>query len=124
MKNKYRDLTKREKEIIIFLLKNDFPGRNEIFKQIEYSKVRVINEYKDNWGSLEFKIKIDIKAPVVERIPVQASTVDSDGVPIQIFLHIVNGKIDELEIIKVDNKAIIKTIEAKDLKIDKVIHHL
>lgn len=122
MKILYRDLTEREKEILYFLLKEDFPGRDELMIQVGSSKVRTIQEYQDNWGSLEFLINSDIKANVKERIPVQASALDEDNVPIIIFLHVVNGKIDELEIVKANNSPIIKQFTAADLRIDKVKH--
>lgn len=120
MKNEFRSLTKREKEILDLMLKSNFSGRDELLKQVVCSKVRTIEEYSDNWGSLEFLVQTDIKADVKERIPVQATAFDEDNVPIQIFLHVVNGKIDELEIVKADKSRIIKTIEANDLHIDKV----
>ena len=122
MKKNYRNLTEREKEILDFLLKEDFPGRDELVIQVANSKVRTIQEYNDNWGSLEFLIKTDIRANVNERVPVQASTLDRDNIPITVLLHVVSGNIDELEIIKADNSPIIKPFTAADLRIDKVKH--
>lgn len=122
MKNEFRNLTKREKEILDLMLKSNFSGRDELLKQVACSKVRAIKEYNDNWGSLEFLVRTDIKADVKERIPVQATAYDEDNVPIQMFLHVVNGKIDELEIVKADKSLIIKDIEVNDLHIDKVRH--
>ena len=120
MKTSYRELSKREIEILNFLLSKDFPGRNKLLNQVSNAKVRPINEYSDNWGSLEFKIKSGNKAKVDERIPVQASTLDSDNVPITLFLHVINGKINELEIVKADNSPLNKTLKASDLKLDNV----
>lgn len=65
-------------------------------------------------------VETNLKVKLPERIPVQATTYGEDGVPVQLFLHVVEGKINELEIVKADNSPIKKVIEAKDLHIDKI----
>ena len=120
MNKNFRDLTKKEKEILDFLLKDNFPGRDDLLKQLEFAKVRLIKEYSDNWGSLEFLVETNLTAKVQERIPVQATSYDIDGVPIQIFLHVVEGKINELEVVKADNSPIINPIDLSNTHIDSV----
>lgn len=106
MKKNYRELVSKEKAILDRLFENPFPGRDEIVKQIKLSKVRSIDEYKDNYGSIEFRLQVDIKAPVLQRVPVKALAYDVDNVPIEILLHVVDGKVNELEVVKSDGSPI------------------
>lgn len=117
MKKEYRQLTNLERHILDRLLSREFPGRDKLGQQISSGLVRIINEYKDNWGSLEFNISSNVKASVTSRIPVQGILNDSDGVPIQIFLHVVNGKVDELEIVKADNSPLKSPIDPKKIRV-------
>ena len=75
--------------------------------------MRVIDEY----GSLRFDVKTDIKAPVIKRIPVEAETEDADGVPIHLLLHVVDGKVAELEVYKDDGSPITKMPAASQLRL-------
>ncbi len=102
----YKDLNKYERGLLSKLLEKPFPGRDEINKQIKYAKVRVIDEYGDNYGSLEFELQTDLKSPVEQRVPVGGIAHDIDNVPIEILLHVVDGKVKELEIVKADGSAI------------------
>lgn len=105
-KQAYRDLNNYEKEVIGKLLENPFPGRDEIRKQIQRSKVRTIEEYKDNYGSIEFVVQTDLKVPVLQRVPVVGRAYDVDKVPIEMLLHVVDGKVRELEFVKADGSPI------------------
>jgi hypothetical protein len=115
--NNYRQLTLLELEILHKLLSRPFKGSEEIKKQIENCEVRVIPEYTDNWGSIEFNIHSKVKAEVDSRVPVSADTIDIDNVPINIFLHIVDGFADELEITKADNSPLKGLINPKKLTV-------
>lgn len=113
----YRDLTINENAILNVLFEKDFPGRDDLLRQVKQSKVKTIREYNDNWGSLEFQVDTDIIAKTDSRVPVQAMSNDIDGIPIQLFLHVVNGKIDELEIVKADNSPIIHFPKITNFKV-------
>ncbi|GEM_PF-1692631 len=117
MKASYRTLTEHERAVINRLLDKDFPGKKTIRKQVESALVRTIPEYKDNYGSLEFSVKLEEKANVTNRIPISGRVNDSDGVPIEIFLHVINGKIDELEIVKADNSPLRQPIDASKITV-------
>lgn len=104
----YRPPTDYEKQILSKLLEKPFRGRDELIEQISKSEVKLIDEYNDNWGSVEFKTESNKKANTESRIPVQGVAYDEDGIEIQIFLHVVDGLINELEIVRVDNKPIVK----------------
>ena len=98
----YRKLTDYEASILEKLFSREFPGRDAVRTQISTCLVKTI-EYGDNYGSIEFKIDSDVKADVTNRIPVLGHTKDIDGILIEIFLHVIDGKVDELEIVKADN---------------------
>lgn len=112
----YQVLTENEKTMLERLLEAEFPGRDQIRQQITKSVATVIDEY----GSLRFDVRSDIKAPVTRRIPIEAETEDTDGVPIHLLLHVVEGKIAELEIYKDDGSPIRKMPAASKLRLIRV----
>lgn len=118
MRNKiYRELNTLEKRILSKLLERSFPGRTEIREQIKKCRVRTLDEYKDNYESIEFKTDLSKKANVESRVPVQGLTSDKDGVPVEFFLHIVDGFINELEIVKADNSPLVEKIDPEKIKV-------
>ena len=80
------------------LLECQFRGRDELRQQLAFATVRPIDES----GSLALKVTSPILAETEHRVPVEAEYLDADGVPIWILLHVVNGLLNELEIIKAD----------------------
>jgi hypothetical protein len=112
-----RALTRVEHAIIERLLEEPFPGRDELRAQITGSRVKPIKEYDDNYGSLEFEIRAGPKAAVVERVPVDAVALDVDGVPIEFLLHVVDGLVRELEVVKADGSPIVRRPRASDLEV-------
>jgi hypothetical protein len=109
----FRDLTTHEQGIIDRLLEKAFPGRDEICEQMKKCLVRTIDEDE----SLEFLVKSDVKAKVKRRIPVEAEFQDIDGVLIHILLHVIDGKVNELEIYKEDGASIIESPDPSRLKV-------
>src|SRR5436190_20284344 len=98
-----RELTLSEKQLLEKLLEPDFPGRDELRSQLARSKVRTLHED----GSMQF---VDVEGPtasVVERIPVEATYDDGDGIPILVLLHVIDGKLNELEIVKFGDSPIV-----------------
>ena len=109
----FRDLTTHEQVIIDRLLEKAFPGRDEICEQMKKCLVRTIDEDE----SLEFLVKSDVKAKVKRRIPVEAECQDTDGVLIHILIHVIDGKVNELEIYKEDGSPIIESLDPSRLKV-------
>jgi hypothetical protein len=99
-----RTLSETERQLLERLLSVDVPGRPELLLQVKEALVKPI----DGNGSLRFVIKSDVVAPVARRIPVEAQCQDNDGMWIHALLHVVNGKISELEIYKDDSSPVIK----------------
>jgi hypothetical protein len=112
-----RTLKPDESAIIERLLQDPFPGRDELREQISRSRVRPVDEYRDDYGSIEFEVEGGPKAKVTQRVPVDARANDSDGVPIEFLLHVVDGIVRELEIYKADGSPIVTRPVASDLQV-------
>jgi hypothetical protein len=94
-----RELTIWEKGVLTKLLSPSFPGRDELVEQLSGCRVQRL----DTEGSLKFEINSRVIADHVRtRIPTEAECDDTDGVKIHFLLHVLNGKLDELEIYKDD----------------------
>jgi len=50
-------------------------------------------------------------------VPVEAQTLDRDGTPIIVLLHVLNGRVTELEIYRVDGREIQIPPEAEALTV-------
>lgn len=109
----FRNFTALEQGIIDRLLEKAFPGRDELCEQMKKCLVRTLDE--DN--SVEFLVATDVKSQVKRRIPVEAEFQDADGVLVHILLHVVDGKVNELEIYKEDGSSIIENPDPSKLKI-------
>jgi len=109
----FRDFTTYEQEIIDRILEKAFPGRDEICEQVKKCLVRTIDEDE----SLEFLVQSNVKAKVKRRIPIEAEFQDADGVLIHLLLHVVDGKVNELEIYKEDGSPIIESPDPSRLKV-------
>jgi hypothetical protein len=91
----FRELESLEGELLDRLLEGPFPGRDEITEQVRSCRVRTLDED----GCLEFSVLSNIKAPVAHRVPVEAEATDEAGNKIHMLLHVVDGKVNELEFI-------------------------
>lgn len=98
-----RSLTAEEQAVLNRLLEADFPGKKALSEQLAVAKVRQIDEN----GSLRFVIPRGPKAEVKGRVPVEAEALDTDGLPIYVLLHVVNGVLWELEIYKADSSRVL-----------------
>ena len=57
------------------------------------------------------------KAPVVQRVPIQAECKDSDGRTIHFLIHVIGGAVRELEVYKDDSSALAKIPNPEDLEV-------
>jgi hypothetical protein len=97
-----RELTDTERGYLERLLTVDFPGREQVTKQLESVLARRIDEE----GSVELVPQIGEPANVTKRVPVEGESSDADGVPIYFLLHVVESQVRELEIYKADGSPI------------------
>lgn len=82
------------------LLSADFPGRNGLAAQVRTALVRRI----DDRGSLRFQVE-GAPAGVVGRIPVAGRYLEGDDSSwpcVNLLLHVVGGRLHELEVFKDD----------------------
>ncbi|MBI3764882.1 MAG: hypothetical protein HY277_00060 [Ignavibacteriales bacterium] len=95
------------------LLKDPFPGRDQILSQIGSCKVKEI----DFNGSLQFNIFVDETVDSEKRIPVEGEAEDIDAVIIHFLLHVINGKLVELEIYRDDSAHIIRKPKPEEIRV-------
>lgn len=101
----YRKISAREKEWLDSLFNIDFKGRDILQKQVLNAK-RSYNQGHD-YISLKFNIQDKIERyPYKVRVPVEMRAFQQKSLPIIFLLHIINGVIDELEIITADSSQI------------------
>jgi hypothetical protein len=56
---------------------------------------------------------------VKRRIPVEASYPDADGVIVHVLLHIIEGRLDELEVYREDSgRVLVPPTETRALEVD------
>jgi hypothetical protein len=84
------------------MLEEDFPGRDAIVDQMRSALARQI----DSNGSLEFKVETRTPARTKYRVPVEAQGKDIDGTTIHFLLHVVDGRLSELELYKDDSSRV------------------
>ncbi len=114
IEQQFRNPTAMETELMQRLLAAEFVGKEEIAKQLENARVRVIDEE----GSLEFQpSSVADTARVNKRIPVEAEGVDEDGIHVHFLLHVVKGFVKELEVYKDDGSPIKRIPSPGDLEV-------
>ena len=109
----YRRLTEWEKRLILRLLNAAFPGRNVLLGQLESTMVRQI----DANGSLELHSEATTRAAVEKRIPTEGEATDRDGTTIHYLLHVVAGRLKELEVYKDDSSRVLEHPEPEDIEV-------
>jgi len=107
----YRDLTKEEREILEMLLEPNFPGSIELRVQLSSVKAKVIDED----GGLALQSVDGPEAPVRWRVPTEGECKDSDGGNVHILLHVLNGRMCELELYREDGSQVRRLPNARDL---------
>jgi len=108
----FRPPSDTERRLLNFLLRPEFPGKDDLVKQLASAEVRPI----DDDGSLQFRIRVGSPAVVNGRIPVEAELEDSDGMTIFLLLHVVDGYLNELEIYRGDTLPVKGTIRPEELR--------
>jgi hypothetical protein len=102
-----------ERDLVSRLLATKFPGHEQLAAQLSSATVESI----DTNGSLRFDIRSGARADVSKRIPVEAQCLDSDNVWVHALLHVVDGRLTELEIYKDDSSPVVRTVGAEEWEI-------
>jgi len=110
----FREPTPAERAVMRRLAAEDFPGKEEIVRQLVDCRVRTI----DDEGSLELEVNAAGRpAMVKKRIPVEAEAIDEDGIHVHVLLHVVKGLAKELEVYKDDGSRVRRMPSADDLEV-------
>lgn len=96
MRPSFRPLAPYELELIEKLLEPEFPGRDELQHQVPSVTARQIHDD----GTLELHCEGGPQAPVSCRVPTEGEYLDVDGHPVNVLLHVKDGLMCELEILK------------------------
>ncbi|MCM3042235.1 hypothetical protein M3201_21490 [Paenibacillus motobuensis] len=111
-----RELTDTEKEWLNRLLISELVDRMILQKQVAKSKV--IGECL--CGCKSVNMQVDSTAPRyphTERIPVEMTAFESGKAPVMFLLHVVNGYINELEVLRADSSPIDDAIDLSNIEL-------
>ncbi len=111
MESNFRPLEASERELLQGLLAPEFPGREELRRQLDSLLVKRIDED----GSLALQTGPAAPAPVKCRVPTEGQCPDADGTVIHVLLHVANGLMNELEIFKEDSSRVLNPPVARNL---------
>jgi hypothetical protein len=97
-----RPLTAEERRLLTLLLRPNFPGAAALREQL--AGTRVSGTCRDGCGSVMLTVDPAITARYAGewRAPVSLVGTDIDGVPIEVLIHVLDGKLAELEIVRFD----------------------
>lgn len=118
MAEDYRPLTDYERAVTRRLLRAVERGRTQLVSSLSHCGVRIVDEYQDSYGSIEFRVSprvvLDTPLPISE-----GEAVDRDGVPILFILFTKGDELFELEIVKADGSEIISKPDASAIRLRK-----
>ena len=114
----YRNLYESERYWIEKILEPEFKGKEILIEQILKAKVSFKQGYE--FISLKFKVEAPPQYPYTVRVPVLMRVFQKNATPIIFLLHVINGYIDELEIITAD----LSKIELTTIELDKVEYEI
>jgi hypothetical protein len=104
----WRDLSRREADVLAHLFRADFLGRDELVAQASTAQACRV----DTEGSLRFLVDGPL-AEVVGRVPVEGFYHDGEAEPgrlrpaVHLLVHVIDGRLHELEVYKDDGADII-----------------
>ena len=115
----YRNIDERTKKWIDKLLSVEFRGKNILLDQLLKSKMMYKQEYE--YISIKFIVEGKIQYyPYQVRVPIEMYAYQSFSCPIIFLLHIVNGVVDELEIVTAD----LSQINPNDIELGNVVYKI
>jgi hypothetical protein len=109
------DSLQRSRAILERLLAADFPGSHSLRKQLPHA---VLTPIVSGDASLAITVPWDSEfADVVSRVPVEGAGSDADGGIIHFLLHVVEGRMCELEILREDGEAVAMVPVAESVEV-------
>ncbi len=116
MSDGFRNLTEAELILLKRLLEApmDDDEREKLMGQLADCLVREVQEYNDNYGSIEF----ECARPLGEHYTVaEAHGKDSDGADVYILLCVSNGELHEMEVVRADGRPLLNMPSAEDFDV-------
>lgn len=111
-----RNLTQDEQTILSRLLSAPFPGNKELASQTINCKAEPTGD-DDNYGSVYLFPEVKDVAPVSLRVPIEGLVMDAAGGEVNILLHVVDGLLHELEVVKLDGTPLSGAIDPDGMKV-------
>lgn len=112
-----RALSHDEREIMKALLEPEFPGKHALRKQLDSAQVAA--ECACGCRSITFVVEgyNEPPTPTTLLVPVEAEAYDTDGVPVYVILHVWDGLLHELEILRADSQPLQHLPSAQSLDV-------
>lgn len=112
-----RRLTERERNLLNFLAGHLLKGRDELVLQIQAALVK---EYCSHCPSVYFVVDrlLAPEFPLPQTVPVVAQGKDTDGMFLEILLHLREGFLDQLELWRGDGGPIRDLPDTSTLKVE------
>lgn len=107
-------MTEVERQMVFKLLEGPIPGRDILLRQIPRCLVKL---WPDGSGSFEIECESTERADTEDHYVAVAWDKDTDGTPIEILLHVVQGKLKDLEIVTFSEKIVKKKLNPADWKL-------
>lgn len=104
METRFRQLASNEMRLLEKLFDHEFPGRDDLRRQLPSITARQISEN----GTLDLRYEGDSVADTVVGCPTEGTCEDIDGGVIAVLLHVKNGRMRLLEIFKEDGSEILR----------------
>jgi hypothetical protein len=112
METSFRQLTANELGLLEKLLAHKFPGRDALRRQLPSVSARQTDEH----GCLELSYEGNSLAETELGCPTEGTCEDIDGGSITVMLHVKNGRMRLLEIVKEDGSDILRKPTGEALK--------
>ncbi len=110
-------LTGWENGAIARLLEPEFPGRSELCLQLDRASAKTIDDHGNGHGCIDIRSHSPAIAEVLQRVPSEGQAADADGVDIHVLLHVVGGRMSELEIFKDDGSDVVRLPDPDDIDV-------
>lgn len=110
----YGEINSKERQWLKKIFECEFKGRHILEKQL--LKAKAISEEGYDFISIKFKTDETEKYPYSVRVPVEMRVFDNNSAPKVFLLHIIDGFIDELEVITADSSK----MDSENITFEKV----
>jgi len=114
----YRELNEYEFAVLLRLLRGADLVTADTWEQLSGCRVRVIRDYADNYGSIEFDPAHSLVIPA-DLMVVEATSHDRDLVPVMFVLHGRGHIVTELEVVKSDGSPLIECPHPETLTVNE-----